>query len=290
MVAIALVGSLGWTTAACPLNPDIDLGGEPERPTVVIPPPPPLTNPSDAGVRPDPGPDDAGRTFIDLSLEQMSDPPRQLRPGDRSPVSFVVQGRGFEPSPATRIEVMLVPEDPTSGGRTDEVASILVPELGPDDTIEVFGDLTLPPSVLPTDYRLEAIIDPQDKIDELQEFNNKLVSNTIAVSSVEIRPIEIDFGVVGLDCRAQREFTVTNAGDSFAFVRDMRLPLGASFELEKKQAVERNAWTTSISKNSPRTNTQTSCHLARPRVRVYWIDRSRLYPTVLPVSRSLPIR
>ena len=43
-------------------------------------------------------------------------------------------------------------------------------------------------------------------------------------------------------------------------------------------------------RTGPRRSHKRGSVWARPKARAYWIDRSRLYPTVFPESRSLPIR
>lgn len=179
-----------------------------------------------------PGPTaDGGVALTDLSLERMSDPPPQLRPSEQTSLTFVVRGRGQSPSPMSSIRVWLVPEDPDDGAMRTEVAAVLVPAMGPDGEQNLEGQLEIPPGILPTFYRLEAVVDPDDNIFELTEINNRIVSAPIAVSSIELQPDALDFGVVGLDCRVSQSFSVVNRGDASAFIRNLRLVDPAPFRL-----------------------------------------------------------
>lgn len=99
-----------------------------------------------------------------------------------------------------------------------EVAFAVVADLGPQEQRELSIDGWVPPGSLPARYQLAARVDPDDLVIESNEDDNFAVGNEVWVSTLRVKPGQLDFGVVGTGCSATKTVRLTQTGQTPAFV------------------------------------------------------------------------
>ena len=217
--AAGAASALALVLAGCDaLSPTLFLGRDTHdagRPRITWPDAAPWT--PDAGHARDAAVEDAAEPLpFDLVLEELHDPPEGLSPGEHFTALALIASPGPGATPPSSVRFHLVPL--SSGLPTLELGVAALPALGPGETHLAAARAELPVVLAPARYRLEAMVDPDDLLAELDEDNNHLAAGSVWVSTVRVHPASIDFGLVGVDCEITAEVFIDNRGAGSAYL------------------------------------------------------------------------
>lgn len=184
----------------------------------------------DAGVRDAAA--NVGDDLADLTIVALFSPPATIVPGETLDVRVEVLNHGARVAPETVVLIRVVREDGPPGPRTSEIGRVAIPSLAPGDRVERARILPTPPQLTSAHYHVVAEVDPDGRIEELDEDDNRLQTASFTVSFVTLVPAPVDFGTVGVGCRAALTARVENRGRTRVVVSPLSLTQPAPFELD----------------------------------------------------------